>query len=262
MSRIRRGLPASDGIIPIGHKRVPTINLPPESRGSIKCVSTHAERIDVGELKRLVIEAERLSPPVWSKKGHEYHLNSQYMSRPYHEKLGIGNLCFLYSDDAVENVYEFPIYSKNSKWKNALHKIWKQLGICPSTIIRCVVARLPGNVTIPIHHDTGRWVTVAHRMHVPLVTNESVKFFAGIDDKHMHAYYFKEGAAVELNNHAKHAVVNGSTEARLHLMFDYVDKDVILRPKLVRTVLSEDQKIIRHRRFIEVLGNVTEDTES
>eukprot|EP00939_MAST-03C_sp_MAST-3C-sp1_P005330 g5330.t1 len=247
-------LPPLNGLISIAHKAKPTVNRAPEERGRIQSVSTHATRLNIREIKELILDVESMIPSVWTKEGHDTHLKTQYIHRPYHEKLGIGNMCFIYSDDAVENVYEFPIYHRSgSKWKRALHSVWKQLGVDPSRVIRCVLARLPGNVTIPTHHDTGRWVTVAHRMHVPVVTNRGVHFYAGVDSGHMSKYHFSEGSAVELNNHAKHAVSNESDCARIHLMFDYLDEKAALCPTPKRVVLSEDQKIVRHRRYIEIL---------
>jgi hypothetical protein len=175
------------------------------------------------------------------------------MERPYHENLGIGNICFIYSDDAMEHVYEFPLYysSSNTKWKRALQKIFKQIpNVKESRVVRCVLARLPPNTVIPTHHDTGKWVTASHRVHVAMRTNSDVGFFAGPDNTSMERYFFPTGLPIELNNHAKHSVRNdSSTMYRIHLMLDYVEND--LPRKRIQVNLAD--RVIRHRRHIEII---------
>lgn len=45
----------------------------------------------------------------------------------------------------------------------------------------------------------------------------------GPDPEHMSKVMFDEGRVVELNNQAKHAVTNGWSRDRVHLILDYVD---------------------------------------
>lgn len=45
----------------------------------------------------------------------------------------------------------------------------------------------------------------------------------GPDEEHMSKVMFDEGRVVELNNQAKHAVTNGWSRNRVHLILDYVD---------------------------------------
>lgn len=58
---------------------------------------------------------------------------------------------------------------------------------------------------------------------VTLITAEKVDFFVGPDPEHMSKVEFDEGRVVELNNQAKHAVTNGWSQDRVHLILDYVD---------------------------------------
>ena len=119
--------------------------------------------------------------------------------------------------------------------------------------MRCVMARLPPNTEIPTHHDTGKWVTASHRVHVAMRTDSNVGFYAGTDPSNMERYFFPIGLPIELNNHAKHAVRNDSdTMYRIHLMFDYVETDL---PK-TRTRVDLSNRVIRHRRHIEVVRGV------
>ncbi|CAN0262952.1 unnamed protein product, partial [Laminaria digitata] len=50
-----------------------------------------------------------------------------------------------------------------------------------------------------------------------------VDFFVGADVDHMRKVMMDEGRVVELNNQAKHAVTNGWSRNRVHLILDYVE---------------------------------------
>lgn len=65
-----------------------------------------------------------------------------------------------------------------------------------------------------------------------------VDFFVGPDPEHMSKVMFDEGRVVELNNQAKHAVTNGWSRNRVHLILDYVDVSVFPHPTLVVWFLS------------------------
>ena len=57
---------------------------------------------------------------------------------------------------------------------------------------------------------------VAHRIHVPLLTNPGVEFLVGTERIDTQPQY-----AFELNNKMAHAVANRGATARIHLIFDY-----------------------------------------
>ena len=60
-------------------------------------------------------------------------------------------------------------------------------------IVRCLLARMPGGSTIPVHHDTGYWVPRTHRVHVPIITSEKVVFRVGKTPSQLMRYSFNEG---------------------------------------------------------------------
>ena len=94
-------------------------------------------------------------------------------------------------------------------------------------IVRSLLAKMPPNVEIPVHHDTGYWVQYTHRVHVAICT-DSAKVNFSMWVKHeddIRKYSFEEGRIVELNNQAKHAVNNQWDQERIHFIFDYVDDD-------------------------------------
>ncbi|CAN0426482.1 unnamed protein product, partial [Discosporangium mesarthrocarpum] len=105
-----------------------------------------------------------------------------------------------------------------------LDPVLEVLGVPPSKVIRCLLASMPPGSVIPVHQDSGHWVCHSHRIHVPIITNcDEVSFTVGVEPLSMRRVLFDEGRVVELNNQAKHAVTNGWTQHRVHLILDYVE---------------------------------------
>lgn len=86
---------------------------------------------------------------------------------------------------------------------------------------RIMLAKLPGGTFIPPHVDGQPHVSVPHKIHVPLVTNPQTFFF--VNDERFH---LAEGVAYEVNNAARHSVVNGGDMDRIHLIFEYLDAEL------------------------------------
>ena len=85
---------------------------------------------------------------------------------------------------------------------------------------RVMLARMaPGGVIHP-HRDENPAAKWPHKIHVPLLTNDDVIFYVGGQPHH-----FAEGEAVEVNNMGFHAVENRGTTDRIHLIFEYFDRD-------------------------------------
>jgi hypothetical protein len=84
-------------------------------------------------------------------------------------------------------------------------------------LLRAMVARLVAGGTISLHLDKHPSFAVAHRIHVPLQTNQGVEFT--VDEERV---IMEEGKAYELNNLLPHGVYNGGEEDRIHLIFDYM----------------------------------------
>jgi hypothetical protein len=83
-------------------------------------------------------------------------------------------------------------------------------------VLRVVLARLPPACQIESHVDKHASFAVAHRIHVPLVTNPKVEFIVGPE-----RIITRPNQAFELNNHMFHSVANHGDTARIHLIFDY-----------------------------------------
>lgn len=113
-------------------------------------------------------------------------------------------------------------------------EVWSQLGGVATEVIeevvrswyapggmvlRTMLAKLPAGCVIPRHRDVHPSFSVAHRIHVPLVTNEHVEFIVG--DERVSAV---EHSAFEINNCLPHEVANRGQADRIHFIFDYAPK--------------------------------------
>jgi quercetin dioxygenase-like cupin family protein len=85
--------------------------------------------------------------------------------------------------------------------------------------VRANLVRLTPGGTIAEHRDKGFSLTHAHRVHVPVITNDQVRFTVGNE-----ALNIPEGEIYEINNRRVHSVQNNGTESRVHLVLDYVLK--------------------------------------
>jgi hypothetical protein len=81
-------------------------------------------------------------------------------------------------------------------------------------IIRVQLAELPPGAVIKPHRDTNI-LAVMHRLHIPLVTHEQVRFI--IDWK---PYFLGPDQLYDLNNAMVHSVENHSDVMRIHLLID------------------------------------------
>jgi aspartyl/asparaginyl beta-hydroxylase (cupin superfamily) len=92
------------------------------------------------------------------------------------------------------------------------------------TIIRAMAAKLVAGGLITPHYDSHPSFSNGHRIHVPITTNDRVRFMiAG------RPYRFEVGQAYELNNQKTHSVMNKGKEDRITFIFDYVPPDLLDR---------------------------------
>jgi hypothetical protein len=83
--------------------------------------------------------------------------------------------------------------------------------------IRASLVKLPAGNSIAEHRDMNFSLTHSHRIHLPIVSNENVRFVVGEESINM-----REGELYEINNRRLHSVHNSSSEDRVHLILDYV----------------------------------------
>lgn len=92
------------------------------------------------------------------------------------------------------------------------------------TLLRAMLARLGPGHRIARHKDTHPSFSVAHRVHVPLVTNADVDFLVGAEHVPPRANF-----AFELNNLMFHQVSNRGASDRIHFIFDYAPPGALAR---------------------------------
>jgi len=92
-------------------------------------------------------------------------------------------------------------------------------------LLRLQLARMTPGAAIKLHSDTGGWAQRSHRVHVPLVGNDDVRFTV----KHPSGEVLvpvDEGRVFELNNIYPHFVSNDGPHERIHLLIDYVENPI------------------------------------
>lgn len=89
------------------------------------------------------------------------------------------------------------------------------------TIIRAVAANLVAGGSITPHIDTLKSFAYGHRIHIPITTNNLVRFM--IDGQ---PYRFEMGHVYEINNQITHSVLNAGKEDRISFIFDYIPADI------------------------------------
>jgi Aspartyl/Asparaginyl beta-hydroxylase len=172
--------------------------------------------------------------------------------RPSHDAWGIGKIVLIFADDFLKNIYELPWWHLRQDVRDAVQPILDTLGIQSNQIVRILLASLPPGTTIPVHHDTGAWVSRTHRVHVPILVQEPEKvlFRVGLTGKHLLRIDCTPGHVFEMNNQCRHAVSNCSDDYRVHLILDYTDG-----PANERIILDPGERLLQTRRSVDRLQN-------
>lgn len=179
----------------------------------------HLGDIDIEPLKTLVLE---LTEADWAQnsarqKKFEVHKDTQFIGLVYDE------------DFRHMNATRRPLLEKFSvELRPVLKLIADHYENSPETFskfgrdvngyfVRISLAKLFSKGHIVEHRDMNFSLCHAHRVHIPIITNEEVTFKVGNEFVNL-----KAGEVVEINNRRKHAVMNKSDEDRVHLILDWV----------------------------------------
>jgi len=84
-------------------------------------------------------------------------------------------------------------------------------------IVKAMLARMKPGTFISPHIDHGPIFELSHRVHLPLKTNENVKFIMEETN-----YTFEKGHLIEINNQMEHSVENRGDEDRIHFIVDLI----------------------------------------
>lgn len=164
--------------------------------------------VDIGPLQRAVLGMDRTA---WEAQ--------QYRQKAYsvHEQTQSLVLVFCHGWPELQ-------VTKEPAW-DPLHEVAVPLmhGLLAKhyppggTIIRAMAAKLVAGGIISPHRDTHPSFTHSHRIHVPLTSNEGVRFM--INGR---PHRFEPGQAYEINNQRNHSVMNTGKEDRITFIFDYL----------------------------------------
>jgi hypothetical protein len=110
-----------------------------------------------------------------------------------------------------------------TKWYPLFGECLKELNIVCNKkygngfFVRSFLVKLLPKTKIPKHIDSGGGLELCNRVHIPIITNEKIKFFVDNQRK-----YLREGEIWEVNNTRKeHSVSNDSDIDRIHLICDF-----------------------------------------
>ena len=223
-------------------KEVPLCELDPARAASLPLLVSHGT-FDVTAIRSKVEElGSDLWDPAFAQK------QNVKLKRSGHDNWGVQKAVLIFCDDFVKNVLELPFWRE---WAPLLMPLFDQMGLPVSRIARCLFAGMPPGCTIPVHHDSGHWVTHAHRVHLPIITHPSVVFKVGVTEDSMLPAKFVEGSIVEFNNRSKHYVHNGWTQMRVHLIFDFLDEPTPIT--FHRRVLQPGEGVVQTRRSVDLV---------
>ena len=89
--------------------------------------------------------------------------------------------------------------------------------LIPAPPMRCLLARLAPGATIAPHIDRADYFSHTVRIHVPVFTDPDVLMVC-----RGRAFHMREGEVWALNNSNLHAVLHDGTQARTHLICDFL----------------------------------------
>lgn len=151
-----------------------------------------------------------LEEEVRQKKYHEVHYNTESV---------ILIFCEYQSWPAID-------VTKGAGWARlshlavpVMHDIIGRFYPTGGTIIRAMAAKLKAGTTIAPHVDHHASFRRSHRIHLPVTTNNKVRFM--IEGR---PHQLLVGNAYELNNQKRHGVINTGTDDRINFIFDYLPR--------------------------------------
>ena len=142
----------------------------------------------------------------WRQKMLEPHKETKTIPLIFDNDFRLSNPTYFNQYETFKN--EFKII--NNKLKNIYGK---------GFLIRAILVMLKSNSKIVRHIDTGKSLSICHRVHIPIITNKNVLFEVDNEIKNL-----KKGEMWEINNSGKfHSVVNNSNADRIHLIVDWIN---------------------------------------
>lgn len=110
----------------------------------------------------------------------------------------------------------WPIWEK--RFMPLINEAVESYGYEEAEIPKAMLAKLLAGYSVDKHTDSAPRNGKCHKIHIPLITDPSIKFY--VEDE---PYYLEAGYAYEVNNVAYHHVVNDSKIDRVHFIFEYCE---------------------------------------
>ncbi len=165
--------------------------------------------VDIGGIRDAILA---IAEDVWERENAEKPNRFEALDRTRHIVFR-----FVSRFDDWKESFDRPIWEA---WRDRIEPVLRQAtapyGYAGAAFPRIMLARMaPGGVIRP-HVDANLAARWPHKIHIPIQTNDQVKFFVDPDWHH-----FEVGQAYEVNNLGVHAVKNDGATDRIHLIFEY-----------------------------------------
>lgn len=181
-------------------------------------------RIDA---QRLAAEVAALPPTLWGSTGGRVgvHRNAEAL--------------FLRGHAPAQGA--LPIEDREPlAWVPYAREIIEKL--IPAPPQRCLLARLPGGISIDPHIDRAPYFAKTLRLHFPIESHEHAHMIAG-----ELTYLMRPGEIWVLNNSSPHAVWNADPErSRTHMICDFLPT-----PALLGLMASGDRHLGQHNDAVD-----------
>lgn len=112
---------------------------------------------------------------------------------------------------------------KNDKSQNTINSLYKYLeDLYDAKVVRCEIVKMHKHSSIPTHIDSGEFLYLGRRIHVPLVTNKDITFTVL-----NHSLNMQVGKWYDINNSLPHSVDNPTDTERIHIIIDLIFNNLL-----------------------------------
>lgn len=184
-------------------------------------------KLEVAQKKVGVIESKKIDKFIslideqdWFLSDYRQQINTMTATNSIplmHTPLCASGLC---SMKPIEDIKPQPLYEK---YKESLDDILLDLSkYYKYKTYSAFITRLKPYGVVGKHIDVGNFLTLCHRIHIPLLTNPKVAYV--IDEQE---YYWESGNIYEFDNTRLHGVINRSDEYRVHLIINLYPQELL-----------------------------------
>lgn len=112
---------------------------------------------------------------------------------------------------------------KDPESQLVMNNLYKHLEyIYDAKVVRCEIVKMHANSHIPPHIDSGEFLYLGRRIHVPLITNKDIMFTVL-----NHSLNMEVGKWYDINNSLPHSVDNPTDTERVHIIIDLIFNNLL-----------------------------------